>query len=143
MARNITLEKGQQIVDAQPKNGQCFPYAKFPFYCNGGKEWLLTQDYLVEGKSGDDLRDTLAKGMTLEVWAGPMRAAHRHVFIGDDLKAIHTALKAEARSQCQHTWDNELSGAECDKAGVQHFGSCYHVYKCGKCHTIFSVDSSD
>jgi hypothetical protein len=42
---------------------------------------------------------------------------------------------------CEHKF-TELTQKECAQKGIQHFGNCYHVYRCTKCGFTNSVDSS-
>jgi hypothetical protein len=44
-------------------------------------------------------------------------------------------------AKCFHVYE-ELSVEEAKKAGVEHFGMCYHVCKCKNCGMIHSYDSS-
>ena len=43
---------------------------------------------------------------------------------------------------CIHEY-KELNQEACNKLGISHMGSCWHVYECTKCRTTLSVDSSD
>jgi len=49
---------------------------------------------------------------------------------------------AEADLTCMHEYA-EISQAQCKKRGIQHWGSCWHVYACTKCDRITAHDSSD
>ena len=46
------------------------------------------------------------------------------------------------RFGCNHEFV-ELSPKESAKYGIQHYGCCYHVYRCKKCGKIEVQDSSD
>ena len=43
---------------------------------------------------------------------------------------------------CDHKW-KELSAEKARKAGVPHYGMCYHVYYCDDCGRTMASDSSD
>ncbi len=44
-------------------------------------------------------------------------------------------------AKCHHK-DIEVGVARARELGVSHFGNCYHVYECEKCHRAYGVDSS-
>ena len=45
-------------------------------------------------------------------------------------------------AECIHAWQ-EMSSGECKTQGILHYGKCWHQYKCSKCGTLTSTDSSD
>jgi len=45
-------------------------------------------------------------------------------------------------AKCHHDYQ-EISQEEARKAGVEHFGNCYHVCQCVNCGHISAYDSSD
>lgn len=45
-------------------------------------------------------------------------------------------------AKCMHDYI-ELTYKECLEHNIKHFGMCWHVYRCSKCGTTKSVDSSD
>ncbi len=50
--------------------------------------------------------------------------------------------KGTSDETCIHDW-HELSMSESRAKGYTHFGMCYHVYQCTKCHKMTAQDSSD
>lgn len=61
----------------------------------------------------------------------------------DTLEVAISEAADKARKQCAHTYGREISMDECRTRGIGHYGNCWHVYECGKCGEVFSVDSSD
>ena len=45
------------------------------------------------------------------------------------------------RIGCEHSYE-ELSPGECKEAGIDHFGMCWHVFRCTQCSYTMSQDSS-
>jgi hypothetical protein len=142
MARYWTLQEAQKLVNNQVKRGTIFARKDFPWVQARGKAWMLECNYSCLDAYSEDQKIVFG-GLLLTVWAGSMRSATRKLRRGENLKAAHAALLTEARSQCSHTEGRELGSAECREKGIQHFGNCWHIYECGKCHDFYSVDSSD
>jgi len=61
---------------------------------------------------------------------------------GEPSKGPNYMLVRTYRFGCEHEYD-ELSQAECQKRGIEHHGSCYHVLLCSKCGHVNVYDSSD
>ena len=82
---------------------------------NGHHDCMTSVKYFV-------YHDGTGVAMTSDYWAGKVRYFHFAV--------------------CDHEMV-ELSGAECDAKGIQHYGRCWHVRECKKCGYVQSSDSSD
>jgi len=44
-------------------------------------------------------------------------------------------------AECHHEY-KEIGSQRAKELGITHFGNCYHVYECTKCHKAYGVDSS-
>ena len=66
---------------------------------------------------------------------------------GTGFALAHDYWKGRVRyfrfGKCMHEATEELSPQEARANGVEHWGMCYHVYKCRNCGYTYAVDSSD
>ncbi len=142
---NETLERVQDIVNQTPEYGVVVSRKDFKQTMIDGvyKEckYLICTNYKCLEPYHDNQRMELL-GLYGTLWCG-MQTADFKLVSGDDLEEALETAYVEAASKCDHTYGRELGQSECREKGIGHYGSCWHVYECGKCHTHFSVDSSD
>jgi hypothetical protein len=108
----------------------------------GGCPWSAALAYSCDGTFGPKQMVEI-HGIHVTVWADAHRSSGRTIEPGEVVGETLQALLLEARDLCDHEGSTELSGDECHKRGIAHFGMCWHVYLCPKCGETYSNDSSD
>lgn len=69
------------------------------------------------------------------------------IFVYDDFSYVveHNHWEKSQKfwkvAKCHHDY-KEIGIERARKLGITHFGNCFHVYECSKCHHAYGVDSS-
>jgi len=144
MAGRMTVREAQEVLDAMPPVGNIVLRKDFQWVSVDGADFGGCTNYLCHGVYGDD-QPVEYRGLTLTVY-GPNQTAQQETrtFVpGDDLAGGIADMRRNVRAMCPHPRSREMGSKECRERGIQHMGSCYHVYECFDCHAIFAHDSSD
>ena len=144
MAHEMTIKEAQELLNTMPATGTKVTRKKFNWQDVRGTDFSGCTNYCCHGPYGDRQKVEY-RGIYLTVWGpdGVAQQESRTFNPGDDLAAGIEEMRLNVRKLCCHEHSREMGSQECREKGIQHFGSCWHVYECLDCHEVYSVDSSD
>jgi len=133
----------KQITD-HPEPGTIVSRDEFnPISISGshdGNSWLLSTNHECHGSYGAS-QEVEILGLMLSVWSKTQANVVNADFSGDLIASVEK-LAADVDGRCQHSSTVELSPTQASARGVNHFGNCFHVYRCQDCDHVFGMDSS-
>ena len=133
IGRTYTRKQWQQLAGVNPESSQVKDHSV-----------QVNVNYRCDGTYCPEQRVT-ALGYTVTVWhpQNTMVSARDIVHTKREVPVVIQQLIRKVDRRCAHPRTRELSAAEAAKHGVQHFGHCYHVEQCLKCHAVYAYDTSD
>ena len=136
----------QEHMRQHPHNGETTRDVYEQHICNGAFEHdglkLLVNDNYRCLETYHRKQRMVIEGVYVTVYVDHHRCESFCTADPDAVPALVQEAATKARTQCAHEYGRELSQAECRQRGIGHYGNCWHVYECPKCHETFSVDSS-
>jgi Fe2+ or Zn2+ uptake regulation protein len=138
----ITVERAQELLDAQPESGSVQPADYVWVDVEGTYKdvtWTLGTNYSGGGNPDYPRR---IHGLYFTLRSGG-KCSYKAVKKGENVADMLETAYKELSAMCDHGYGRELTVQEARQRGAYHGGNCYHVYECSKCGELFGVDSSD